>query len=111
MPKQIITTRTATAGGIISQSVVFWYPVPAGKEVPKDLAGSAFKGATQTEIDALKAGTVIEEVETIRVPKSFSAAQIKGVLVAWWTDRKAFLDTNPPEGQYYATFYDGTWSA
>lgn len=111
--KQVIITRTATVGGILSVQAVLWYPVPLGREVPRpDVQNSAYRQATQAELDAIKAGRVLEEADTYRFPKSLTSVQIKSFLVSVWTDRKAFLDTNPLEGQYYGTFYDGTiWSA
>lgn len=111
--KQIIVTRTGTQGGILTLQVVLWYPVPAGDEVPLAAYVSAYKEATQPEIDALRNGTVKEETDAFRLPKSLTVANIKGVLVSAWTDRKAFLDGNPPEGQHYGTFFDSVtgWSA
>jgi hypothetical protein len=115
MPKQIIILETNPAdGGEVSVNVAFWFPVPAGQEVPLSGFVSAFKatatkpGPTAQETTDLQDGKVVEEVHTKRYPRSFTPAQIRGALVAAYTDRKTYRDAQPNIGQFYGTFYDGT---
>jgi hypothetical protein len=112
--KQIITLETNTAdGGQISVRVAMWFPVTAGKELPRpDMLKSAWSGASAGEMTALQTGTVVEETRTFNFPNSYTVTQIKAALVAAYATRATYLATLPFQGQYYGIFYDGaTWSA
>ena len=111
--KRIIVTRLTTQGGILTLGVVLWYPVVVGDEVPLPGSNSAYREASQAELDALRAGTVKEETDSYRFPMSTTETSLKTFLRAVWTDRKNFLDSNPAEGKHYGTFDDSItgWSA
>jgi hypothetical protein len=116
MARQITVLETNPAdGGQISVRCAFWFPVTAGKEVPKPTYTSVITGAaipTGAEDSALKAGQVLEEVKAFTFPDNMSAATIKSTLVTFYARRAAYLATLPFQGQYYGVIYDGTsWSA
>ena len=114
MARQIIILETNPAdGGMVAVRCAMWFPITTGQEIP--LAGftSAFKtkgaiGPTAQETTDLQDGKVVEEVKVLSFPKSFTAAQIRGSLVAAYTDRVAFRATLPNTGQFYGTAWDGT---
>lgn len=118
MPKQIIILETNPSdGGMVSVRCAFWFPVTAGQEVALSSFSSAWKatpnnpGPSATETTDLQDGRVVEEVRTFSFPRSFTATQIRGSLVAAYTDRLAYRVTLPDTGQFYGTSYDGTsWS-
>lgn len=114
MAKQIIILETNPQdGGYLSVRFAMWFPVAAGKEVPRpEITSSAWKQALTADITALQVGSVIEEVNNVRFANTQTAAQIKTALVAQYGSRKTYLDALPFVGQYYGTFYDGTaWSS
>jgi hypothetical protein len=111
MPRQIIVLETnPAAGGMITINAVFWFPqTPA---IPNPSFVSRFKTPTPTEATALQDGTVIEEFKSMEFAKSLSATSLKALLVAAWTDRKAYRDSQPNVNQNYGLSYDGAaWSA
>lgn len=111
--KQIIITSTSSqSGGFLVISVVFWFPVTAGDELPQSGRDSSYAGASAAELAALRTGTVIEETKGFTVPASLPGASIKSLLESAYADRKAYLDGLASPGEYYGTSWDGTsWSA
>lgn len=92
--------------------IAYWLDVPAPRQVfyVNANAASAVIGATQTEIDALKAGQVLELVERFDRPNSTTAAQLRAALVTRFTALQTAL-TNSNQWSRYGTFYDGaTWT-
>lgn len=115
MAKQVIVLETSTSdqGGSITIQAALWFPVASGREKPLPaLAASAFANASQAELDALKAGTVLEEVKLFTFPATFTPNQIKAEMVAAYTSRATYLATLPNRMQFYGVFFDGSvWSA
>jgi FAD/FMN-containing dehydrogenase len=92
--------------------VAMWLDVPAARQLfYADAAKtSAVKGATQAEIDAIKAGAVVEVIEVI--PKLAA-----GTVAEWRNDAEALYArlqqelTNRNAYARYGTFWDGaTWT-
>jgi hypothetical protein len=111
MPRQIIVLETNPAdGGMITINSVFWFPqAPA---IPSPGFVSRFKTPTTAEATALQDGSVVEEYKSMQFAKSLSATSLKALLVAAWTDRKAYRDSQPNVNANYGLSYDGTaWSA
>lgn len=113
MAKKIIVLDTNSAdGGTLNIRCAFWFPLsnpivqPAGVD-------SAWPGRSQAEVDALRAGSVKEEVRHIGFPVGTSTAVMKAALEAQWTARAAFLATQPSPGQFFGVFFDSAtgWSA
>jgi hypothetical protein len=96
-------------GGYLRVRFAMWFPVAAGKFVPRpDITASAWKQASTAEITSLQTGEVVEEVSDVRFANTQTATQIKAALVSQYASRKAYLDALPFVGQYYGIFYDGT---
>jgi hypothetical protein len=107
--KQIIILETnPSEGGLISIRVSFWLPVPDGQAAPlPQLAAAAWRGASDEEIAALQAGTIVEEVRTFIFPVSLGEGDVHKILQIAYTDRLEYLQKLPPKGQYYGAFFDG----
>lgn len=95
---------------------LFWFPVAAGSETPITDAQariSRYTEATAPELDALKAGTIVEEEHSAFFPVDTTAAQVRQALVAAFQARATVLAR--PERQALSQFYgasyeDGTWT-
>lgn len=113
MPKQIIILETNPEdGGRNSIRAVYWFGVPLARRIVKPAATSGFAAISQAELDALKDGSVLEEVRSIELPASFTTAEIKAALQKDYADRLAYLGAQPNKLQYAGVFFDGAaWSA
>ena len=113
MAKQIIVLSTAKGpnGTDTSVRVAAWFYPAAGREVPMPNASSVFRNATIAEIQAIQAGTVIEETYEILYPSGTSVTAIKADLVSRYNARAAVIAAIPNPNQWYGVYYDGTWSA
>lgn len=114
--KQIILLDTVqNQGGFNRVRAVLWFPVPAGKRVPRpDITKSEWDGADQaTEVEALRTGALVEEVHVFVFPSSMPLSEIKTYLQRSWTDRKAALDAAPFKNQFSGAHWDSAsgWSA
>lgn len=113
--KQIIVLETNPAdGGQNTLKVVFWYAIAANRQIARpDISASAWSGASAAEVQALKDGTVQEEVRFISVPASSTTAEIKATVNKAYTDRAAYLSAQPFKLQYAGVFFDSVtgWSA
>lgn len=108
MARQIIILDTRKLLGVGTElSVAFWYPVPAGQEIPFG-SSTQFRLATQAERDAVAAGQVVEEVIVAPIPAGTTQAQIKTKLIAEYTKRLADFQTRPNPNQFYGLAWDGT---
>ena len=89
--------------------VVFWLDVQASRQrfYANTAATSAFLDATQPEIDAIKAGTVIEVVERANRPSGQGLPALRNALEARRAELQAALDTNNVWHRY-GSFFDGT---
>ena len=89
--------------------VAFWLDVVAARQ--PFYANAAFtsqvKDATQAEIDALRAGAVVEEILEVPSPAAASQATLLAAIVARYQTRQAeFTARNP--FQRYGSYWDGT---
>ncbi len=113
MAKQVIVLDTnASDGGFISIRVALWFPM-TNPIVQSGTLDSVWPGRSQAEVDALRAGTVKEEVRIFQFPIATAGAVIKSALQADYTARAAFLAAQPPVGQFFGVFFDSVtgWSA
>jgi hypothetical protein len=113
MAKQIIVLSTnQNTTGLVGVVCLFWLTVPAGSELLKPSAGSAWVGASAGEISALQNGTVIEEFFQPQFPATLTKAQIEAQLLAVYTARQAAFTAGTKPGQYFGVFCDaGVWSS
>lgn len=89
--------------------VAFWLGVvPARQPFHANAAAvSAVKDATQAEIDAIKAGAIIEEVITVPAPSSTGQAALLAALVARYNVRQAEITARNPWARY-GSYWDGS---
>lgn len=113
MAKQVIVLETnASDGGFITVRAAMWFPLTNPIAQAPSLE-SAWPGRSQAEVDALRAGTVKEEVRQFQFPTGTSTAAMKTQLQADYTARATWLAAQPPMGQYFGVFFDSAtgWSA
>lgn len=97
----------------ITLRVAFWFPVNAGSEVPVPPEQPATKvpDATAPEIEALRAGSIIEDVQTVVLPQDSTKAQVKAGLVNAYTTRATQRAQRMSLAQFIGTSYEnGTWT-
>lgn len=90
-----------------------WAVVPAARQTfyANAEATSAWKGATQTDVDDLRAGRVVEKVDVVTRAPGATLAQVQADLQAAW---QAYQDevTNGNPWVRYGTVWDGTtWTS
>ncbi len=110
--KQIIVLDTQLVPGIgTSVNYIFWYPVAAGREIPRG-AGSSYKNASAPELTALQNGQVVEEVLNRQFISGTTAVSVKAQLVAEYAVRAATFAAKPDPNQFFGLFYENAaWSA
>jgi len=106
MAKRIIVLDTsASDGGFVTIRTAFWFPLT--NPIPQSASlESAWPGRSQAEVDALRAGSVREEVRTFQFPVGTPTATMKTALEADWTARSAWIASQPSPGQYFGVFFD-----
>lgn len=111
MAKKIIVLDTSAAdGGFITIRAAMWFT--QSNPIAQPGADSAWPQRSQAEVDALRAGSIKEEVRGFRFPNGTSTVTMKAVLEAEQAARQVFYNSQPPPGQYYGVFFDnGVWSA
>jgi len=117
VPKQIIILEKMEDAGAarLRYRVAFWcaVPVPFQPFYAKPNFVSAWKtisglgGPIQAEVDALRAGSVVEIVQPYDVDGNLTLAQVKADLQAVFTALQAQVTARDPWDRY-ATFFDGT---
>ncbi|MDE2102348.1 MAG: hypothetical protein KGL39_34195 [Patescibacteria group bacterium] len=105
MAKQIIVLNKSISETEVSYEVLFWHPITSGMQSQTN--GSQWAGASTTENDAIKAGTVLEEAHSFSFPAGIAAANIEAVLQQAWSNRNGQLAGVGP-AQYNGTYYDPT---
>lgn len=114
MAKQIIVLDvTRPNGSDINVSWVFWLVPASGREVPAPLATSRWRDAAQADLDALKAGTVVEELYSAQYVSGTTKAAIQADLVTKYTARAAAFAAMSNPNQFYGVFRDSStgWSS
>lgn len=92
--------------------VAMWLDVPVARQsFYADAAKtSAVKGATQAEIDAIKAGAIVEVIEVIPKLAAGTVAEWRNDAEALYARRQQELNNRNPYARY-GTFWDGaTWT-
>jgi hypothetical protein len=109
MAKRIIVLTRDEEHGDARLRVVYWIPTVAGREAFYARTNdSEWKDATTAENDAIKAGQVIEVVESeSRQPPAPPIATIQTYLEGRWATLKAQYDARNPWTRY-GSFWDDT---
>lgn len=113
MAKQIIILERLNEPSDMCFRYAFWLTVPAGREVAYADAAktSAFKNASTPELDAIKAGQIVEVVDTFAYSIGTPLATVQADLIARYNVAQAALAARNPTRRY-GTFWDGTsWTA
>lgn len=89
--------------------VAFWIDVPASRQAfyANPAAVSVVKDATQAELDAIKAGAVVEEVQAMPARANATQAQLLAALVTRYTARQAEFSARNPWARY-GSYWDGS---
>ncbi len=93
--------------------VAFWLDVPAARQPfhANPAAVSAVKDATQAEVDAIKAGAVVEETHVVPARSNATQAALLAALVTRYNARQAEFTARNPWARY-GSFWDGSaWTA
>ena len=109
MAKKIIVLDKTNQTGYFELTYLYWLDVPVNQQALRANAGvvSAYKDATQAEIDALKAGQVVEVSNTSSFANGTAVNAIKAALSSGYTQAQDMID-NSPQWNYYGTYWDGT---
>jgi hypothetical protein len=108
----IVLGQDPSRGGLLGIRAVFWFHVPTvADRLPCPGCGSAYPEASSAEMAMIQSGELIEESGVYDVADGKTGPQIQTDLQAFWTSRKAYLDSKPPRGAYYGrTMNDaGAW--
>lgn len=111
MARQIIILNVPQheVRGLLRIEALFWISVSANVAFPNANARSAAPNVSQAELDAIKAGTVVERPVELVVPDNMTNADIQTLIQACYARASAQYQ---PEGKYYGVAWDGTaWSA
>ena len=114
MAKEIIILSLSAGNQVTDQevTVAFWFPVPAGQQIPQPGVTSLYRGASAAEIAALKAGAVVEQIYSTQYPNTFTLAQIQNALQTAYTEVQTAFSALPNPNLFYGAFFDGvTWNA
>lgn len=93
--------------------VVLWADVPVARRpfYAQADATSAYRNATQAEIDAIRTGAVVERQMTVSADPPQTAAQLRALIQDAWTAFQAEITARNPWSRY-GTSWDGTtWTA
>lgn len=108
----IMTDTPDVVLGLKRVTCAFWIPVAANVAAPNPRASSAIQGSaapSPAELDALKAGTVVERVCDFLVPDNWPAADVRDLLLDSYTRAVAAYK---PDGAFYGANHDGVqWNA
>lgn len=106
--KQIIILNRLRVGNPPSFRFVMWVAVTAGREAFYANAGfeSAWKDASGAEVTALRAGQVVERVESFSTDQALGIAAIEAELQTRYASFAADVANNPFDR--YGTFWDGS---
>ena len=108
----IILDVNAGDGGFNTVKCCFWIPNPNPVPRPAGVT-SAYANADASEVAAIQAGSVIEEVRSFSFPNTLSQAQVEANLLAMYNARKTWYAAQVPPGKFYGIYHDSVtgWSA
>ena len=106
----IIATRKAQ-DGTLSFDAVLWLATPPVlvKADPTRISlasGIALNPTTQAELDAIRAGTITEQLYTVTAPAAATANQVAAIILAGLVAAQAALNATAPTKDYTGTYHD-----
>lgn len=109
MARKIIVLEQVGLPSDASYRAALWLDVPAARQsfYANPAATSAVIGITTSELDAIKAGAVVEEVVTAQRPTGGTLGQLRTLLENEHARAQATLTAQNPYNRY-GTFWDGT---
>lgn len=113
MAKQIIILERLNEPSDMCFRYALWATVPVARvsAYANPTATSAYIGATQPEIDAIRAGQIVEQVAQFQAPIGTGIAAIQAALITAFNTFQAQINARNPT-QRYGTFWDGSgWTA
>jgi FAD/FMN-containing dehydrogenase len=113
MPRKIIILDRMNLPSDQDFRIAFWLDVPAARQqfYANSEAVSAVIGATSEELDAIKAGVVVEEIVTVPGRAGAGQAALLAAIVSRYQARQAEFTARNPWARY-GSFWDGTgWTA
>lgn len=93
--------------------VAFWLDVAPSRQTfyANASAVSAVKDATQAEVDAIKAGAVVEEIVQVPARAGLGQSALLAALATRYNDRQAEFTARNPWARY-GSYWDGSaWTA
>lgn len=107
--KQVVVLSVNALGPNNQINYVFWLTTTA--PVPNSSLTSQYANASTQELNAIKAGTTIEQSGSMTYPSTYTKAQIQADLLIRYQSAQSTLANGTQPGQFYGGFYDGTgWS-
>ena len=108
--KIIILDRTPSDAN--EYHYLLWVDVPISRQpfYAKTPAISAWKDALPLDLLALQNGSVVETVQTQRVPAGATLAQVQAFLQQRWTDFQNDVANTNPWVRYGTTWDGATWA-
>jgi hypothetical protein len=108
---QVIVLTESSNGINTTYSGVFWFPITSGVRPVSSgsawMASGSSAGATQTQINAINAGTILEVPWSFTFPTGFSVASIQAFVQQAWVNANAQLNGVGPN-LYYGYNWNGT---
>jgi hypothetical protein len=91
---------------------VFWADVPAARQAfyANPTAVSAWKDALAADLTALRNGSVVEKVDSLKVPAGSTLAQAQAFLAARHADYQAQVTAYNPWVRYGTTYDGASWT-
>lgn len=105
--KIIVVDAGKGPGGDLSLSVVFWLTVPASLVRPNAQSASQVADATQSELDAIRAGTIREDGYSGQMPTTATPGQVGAHVVNEYNKRQAALDGSALARKWAGAYWDG----
>lgn len=92
--------------------VAFWLDVAVARQpfYANAAATSQVVGATQAELDAIKAGSVVERVEMVPMRSGATLAQVQAALVTRHGALQAELTSRNPWARYGSSWDGAAWT-
>ena len=93
MARQLVVLDAYQSAGNYQVRAAYWLSAPATRVVPIPSALSQVPGVLSTELMAIRAGSVVEQISTISVAAGSSAAQIQTALQTQYATLQATLNS------------------
>jgi hypothetical protein len=103
---QLDITRDANGNWLVRAA--HWFAVTVGQQIPAPNFASAIRGITNTNLQLLQAGSLLELVDTISLPSGSTQGTIDTALQGRWTALNTAFGLQPNPNTGYGRIWDGT---